>query len=275
MKSFRPGWFLFPILGSLLAHGFRPSETDWTSFLPLDATSIQRKNIPLPDGSVLRFLGVPNEEGRMLFWLGERELSRAEARALGFDTAGRGISAAVSRTEARAICDLLTELSGYPARLPTLEEWRTAARGGIANAEVPWGFGIENPPPGLHFADKRAPRKAGPRLGFGFRDLAGGLWEWTQEGRVIGGAWSERNPETLSLDFSLPLPQDYRDADVGMRVVLEVPPPSEHRKTRGAFFRGSERRDGALRRVRERRSSVFLSRTACRVRRAEHLWRLP
>jgi hypothetical protein len=242
MKSFRPGWFLVPILGSLLAYGFRRSETSWATFQPHEAASIQRKTLPLPDGSVLRFLGVPDKEGKILFWLGERELSRAEARALGFDAAGRGISAAVSLVEARALCDRLTELSGYPARLPTLEEWRTAARGGIANAEVPWGFGLETLPRGLHFASRRPPRNAGPRLGFGFRDLAGGLWEWTQEGRVIGGAWSERNPETLSLSNSVLLPEDYRDADVGMRVVLEVPPPSEPRKTRGAFFRGSEKR---------------------------------
>lgn len=165
MNRFRPGWILFPILGSLLAYGFRPSETDWVSFKPPETVSIPRKNIPLPDGTVMRFLGVPDQEGHIQFWLGERELSSAEARALGINDAGRGISAAVSWTEARAICERLSELSGYSARLPTLEEWRTAARGGISRAEVPWGFGLENAPRNLHFARKRAPRKAGPRLG--------------------------------------------------------------------------------------------------------------
>ncbi|MCC5843368.1 MAG: SUMF1/EgtB/PvdO family nonheme iron enzyme [Verrucomicrobia bacterium] len=222
MNRFRPVWILFPILGSLLALGFRPSETDWKTFLPLGAALIPQKNIPLPDGSVMRFLGVPDEEGRIRFWLGERELTNAEARALGVNTSGRGISATVSLAEARAVCDRLTELSGYSARLPALEEWRTAARGGIDSAEVPWGFGLENPPRGLHFAGQRAPRNAGPRTGYGFRDLAGGLWEWTREGRVIGSAWSERNPETLALSFSVLPPEAYRDADVGMRVLLEA-----------------------------------------------------
>lgn len=223
MKPSRTAWFLFPILGSLLACGFRTSETGWKNVSPHETRRIQRKYLPLPDGSVLRFLGVPDPAGQVAFWLAERELSRSEARALGVEPGGAGHAAAVSFSEARAICGRLSEFTGTRARLPTHLEWKQAARGGVSSAEAAWGFGLESPPRHLHFARHRAPRKPGPRMGFGFRDLAGGLWEWTQEGCAVGSAWSERNSQTLSLSYSIDLPENYRDGDVGMRVLIENP----------------------------------------------------
>lgn len=267
MKPSRAAWFLFPILGSLLAYGFRMSETDWKSVSPPERRRIQRKHLPLPDGSVLRFLGVPDEAGKVAFWLAERELSRSEARALGVEPGGAGLAAAVSFAEARAICARLSELTGTRARLPTHVEWKQAARGGVASAEAAWGFGLESPPRHLHVARHHAPRKPGPRMGFGFRDLAGGLWEWTQEGYAVGSAWSEQNLQTLSLTYSIVLPENYRDGDVGMRVLIEPPAPQSG-FTELPRWRRFTPREGHP-------PSVFLSRTACPVRQAERLWRLP
>ncbi len=220
MKPPHPGWLLFPILGSALSLVFRPSETDWKTFQPTQPTRQHRQHLPLPDGSVLRLLGVPDHEGNVAFWMGEREISRSEARALGFPSTGPGLSAPFSFEEALRLCRDLSEHSGRTVRLPTAGEWRQAARGGVTPAETPWGFGI-HPPKGIAFARKSPPGRVGKPFGFGFRDLAGGLWEWTAEGTVIGGAWPETNPVTLRLDFSLDLQPGYRDIDVGMRVVVE------------------------------------------------------
>jgi hypothetical protein len=223
MKSAWALWLSVPLIGVLFATGFPPQEADWATFLPADRVEAPGKMIPLPDGSVMRFLGVPDQNsGRAGFWLAERELSRAEMRALGFVPRGRGISAAVSYDEALEVTERLSQLTGLRARLPTTEERRTAARGGVPNAEVPWGFGLENPPQRLSFDLSAPSRTSGPPLGFGFRDLAGGMWEWTLEGHAAGGAWAERNPSVLRIDHTLTLPEGYRGADTGMRVLIEA-----------------------------------------------------
>ncbi len=216
------GWLVFPLFGVVLGLALRPLEMDWSHFRPVQRTRVPRKTLPLPDGSAMRFLGVPDETGIVQFWLGEREVTRVEARALGLEADGTGISAAVSLEEARTLCARLTEWSGHQIRLPSREEWRMAARGGVANAEVPWGFGLALRPDNTGFARKRPARRPGSPLGFGFRDLAGGLWEWTQEGSAVGSAWSETNPATMRLSYAVTLPEGYRDRDTGLRVLMET-----------------------------------------------------
>ena len=220
MKLLRMSWVLFPIFGSLLALLFRTSERDWRTYQVPAKTQVSRLLLPLPDGSVIRLIGVPDHTGQVAFWLGEREVSWSEARALGLEVRGDGYAASLSYQEALVFCDRLAEWSGRIVRLPTVDEWRQAARGGIQDAEAVWGFGLKNPPEGLAFAREIPKKRVGRPLGFGFRDLAGGLWEWTKDGHVIGSAWAEQNPETLHLAYTLKLPEGYQGPDVGLRVLV-------------------------------------------------------
>lgn len=217
----RAGWLLFPMFGSVLALGFRGSETDWGSFAAPGRERVAREALALPDGSAVRLIGVPDGSGGVLFWLGERELSRVEARALGLEAAGRGVAAGLSFAEAELVCRRLSEVTGRRVRLPTRAEWMLAAAGGLETAEVAWGFGVESVPRGVFFGESRAPRRAGRAFGFGFRDLAGGVWEWMADGSAAGSAWPERNVETLRLGFYAMFPEGYRGEDAGVRVLVE------------------------------------------------------
>ncbi len=136
----------------------------------------------------------------------------------------------VSAGEAAAYCDWFSTQGPWRARLPTHAEWQRAAEGGRRHAMFPWGWGA--PEGRAHFA-----RKGPARVGryapnpFGFHDLAGNLFEWCapeadQEGNgcfAVGGSWAETDPFMLAIDRATPFPCDYRDADVGFRVLLEIP----------------------------------------------------
>jgi formylglycine-generating enzyme required for sulfatase activity len=58
--------------------------------------------------------------------------------------------------------------------------------------------------------------------------MAGNVFEWcaaeeTKAGRVVarGGSWAERDPRMLRVYHREWFPRDYRDADVGFRIVVE------------------------------------------------------
>lgn len=206
------GFWIFPILGALLAWRFQPTEKDPHTLLPRRNASLTVRTLSLPDGNALRFLGIPDPAGGVAFFLAETETPPAIRNSFKPDP--------LSHADAGAFARHLSRLTGESLRLPAAAEWRLAARGGVPHAEYPWGFG-PGAPPGLAFQRDTPPSRPGPALGYGFRDLAGGRWEWTAEGLALGGAWSERDPSTLRIDHAWRPPPRYAGPDVATRLVWD------------------------------------------------------
>ena len=138
---------------------------------------------------------------------------------------GRRPVAHVSRDEAVEYCRWLSAKSGVTVRLPTEDEWEWAARGGVVGARYPWGWGA--PEGKASFRARRVARVGGfEPNGFGLYDVAGNVFEWcaTSNGEAVvrGGSWAERDDASLHVFRRVTLPQDYRGADVGFRIVAEA-----------------------------------------------------
>lgn len=109
------------------------------------------------------------------------------------------------------------------ARLPTEAEWELAARGGLENAAFTWGD--EARPDGRIMAntwdgpdfpwrstgesgwERTAPVGSFPANGFGLHDMAGNVWEWTDDW------WTARHPD--GADKPCCVPVDPRGGDAG------------------------------------------------------------
>ena len=143
--------------------------------------------------------------------------------------------ACVSYDDAAAYCRWLSAKSGCRVRLPSEAEWEFAARGGISQAPFPWGWGDAK---GRACFAEAGPRRVGsfdPNP-FGLCDAAGNVFEWCalpagQETNAMavarGGSWAERDAAYLRVFQRSRFRRDYRDADVGFRILVE--PPAETR----------------------------------------------
>lgn len=101
------------------------------------------------------------------------------------------------------------------ARLPTEAEWEFAARGGLEGAAFTWGD--EARPGGRILAntwdgpdfpwrssgesgfDRTSPVKSFPSNGCGLYDMAGNVWEWTDDW------WTERHPDAAATPCCVPI----------------------------------------------------------------------
>ena len=134
---------------------------------------------------------------------------------------------------ARAWCEWASKASGRRVRLPTDAEWELAARG-PEGREYPWGNQWE--PTRCNFGDYVSGDSFGGLDGFaeaapvgsfpsgatpeGVLDLAGNIWEWTEEGHLRGGPWCLKPPELRSAVAAREDPER-ADDKFGFRIVVE------------------------------------------------------
>jgi formylglycine-generating enzyme len=121
-----------------------------------------------------------------------------------------------------AYADAAAYATWVDARLPTEAEWELAARGGLDRAAYTWGDEarpggriMANTWDGLDFPwrstgesgwDRTAPVGSFPANGLGLYDMAGNVWEWTDDW------WTERHPHDP--DEPCCVPVDPRGGDV-------------------------------------------------------------
>ena len=166
------------------------------------------------------------------FRIGEREITCGEFAQFRSgepwkSAPPRQPAARVSPADALAYCDWLGKKMRARVRLPTEDEWEYAARGGIRGAPFPWGW---DPPDGrANFNGPAAKSVASLRANaFGLYDCAGNVAEWcapqTPTAAVAfarGGSFADRDAGPLKLFHRAGFPRDYRDADVGFRILVE------------------------------------------------------
>ena len=140
---------------------------------------------------------------------------------------GRLPVANVMLDDAQNYCRWLNSKLGCHARLPSEDEWETAARGDMVGARYPWGWGD---PAGRACFAVPAPRRVEtfePNP-FGLYDMAGNVFEWCAPADAVvekivarGGSWAEHDPHLLRVFHRAWFRRDYRGADVGFRVLIE------------------------------------------------------
>lgn len=128
--------------------------------------------------------------------------------------------------QARAYVAWLAGELRVGADLPTEAEWEYAARAGVHGAPFPWGWGDAKRRARFR-ADGVARAGSFPPNRFGLCDLAGNVAEWCRaddasspDAPVRGGSWADRSEDRLRVDRRARFARDYRDADVGFRVVI-------------------------------------------------------
>ena len=161
----------------------------------------------------------------------------------------------VSHADARGYAEWMDGRRTGRVRLPTSDEWEIAARGGVPGIRYPWGWA---PPDSFaqFDADGAARVARHPPNTVGLYDMAGNVAEWcvpeagqADAAYAMGGSWAERDPDYVRVFQRTPFPLDYRDADVGFRLIEENQAPADNLLTRA--FRAPRSRADAGKPVRD------------------------
>lgn len=154
----------------------------------------------------------------------------------------------VSFNDAEKYCQWLAEKIGLPVRIPTEAEWELAARG-TENIKYPWGNewdeknAASKETNGKVSAVKSFPLNRSP---FGAYDMAGNVWEWTQDKvdknevvtdeavqealnngqilRVVKGGSALISYKEISVQARYEIPEITRVPFVGFRYIVEAKP---------------------------------------------------
>ncbi len=143
----------------------------------------------------------------------------------------------VSVADAEAYAKWLSEQLGATYRLPTDDEWEVAARAGT-DYIYPWGNDDPSKAKKANYKGNGKCKKTSPVGTFadstnawGLVDMAGNVWEWTNNARdeqddsvkrtVKGGSWMD-GPIDLRISNYKNLEKDGQYPDVGFRLVKEV-----------------------------------------------------
>ena len=211
---------LASIPGGTFVMGSREGDADaQPREVPIDGFLIGRCEVTVAE--FVEFLNA----GGATNWPGSPQIAGSPGRYSARWFQSRNPVAYVNVSDAAEYCRWLSEKSGRIVRLPTEAEWEYAARGGIRRARYPWGWGS---PEGRACYNADAPQPAGSfeENPFGLYDMAGNVFEWCclagdERAPARGGSWAEKDPRFLRVFHRVLFPRDYRDADVGFRVLVE------------------------------------------------------
>lgn len=150
----------------------------------------------------------------------------------------------VSWRDAMAFCEWLEKKIGLPVRLPTEAEWELAARG-AQGFKYPWGNDWND--------EAAASKESGAKISaarsfplnrspFGAFDMAGNVWEWTQDKvgkdeevtdedveealesgkklRVVKGGSAKEPAEQISAQARYEIPEKTKVPQVGFRYIV-------------------------------------------------------
>ena len=136
-------------------------------------------------------------------------------------------------------------------RLPTVDEWQYAARGGRTGLRFPWGnsishkeanytgmrdsawpYDMEDGPHPKYGWHSSAPVASFKPNGYGLFDMVGNVWEMTQDNSrkyvsICGGGFGKTGGYFMRIERSDIMPQGDGRFDVGFRTLKVVPGPGK------------------------------------------------
>jgi len=148
--------------------------------------------------------------------------------------------------DAVTYCDWLARVTGRRYRLPTEAEWERAARGGVEQAQFPWGDAPPESLPDYASRWKKAPEPVGrERNAYGLFDMGANVHEWCADWFAADyySASPERNPQGPATGARRSsrggswrhytkvsrcaarssIPPEFQYADYGFRVARHIP----------------------------------------------------
>lgn len=201
------------------------------------------RKLELAPGVAIECVLVPAPPGGAPFYIGRSEVTQHQYAALLDGNPGTFQGAdlpveSLNWTEAQTFCMKLAQHSGQTVRLPTRAEWQFACRAGSTQAYTGGDDESALTACGWYKANAQGQTQPVRRKlpnAWGLYDLHGNVWEWcadaaptaagaaqaTEQKVICGGSWMDE-PEFCRADAHTAAPRDFRNSNLGFRVVLEL-----------------------------------------------------